>query len=102
MQSGTVYLHHFASPFKHARHYVGFTTQLDRRIEEHRTGQGTRLVAVVRDAGIPFVVARTWPRVDRHFERRLHRAKNTPKGCPICSGRKAWPFHPKRACRQSS
>ena len=95
MQQGTVYLLHFATPFKHARHYVGYTTDLEQRIEEHRTGRGARLLAVVREAGISFVLARTWQRVDRRFERRLHRAKNTPKFCPICAGKRAWPFHPK-------
>ena len=48
MQQGTVYLLHFATPFKHARHYVGYTTDLEQRIEEHRTGRGARLLAVVR------------------------------------------------------
>lgn len=102
MQRGTVYLLHFATPFKHARHYVGFTAHLERRLEGHRSGRGARLLAVLREAGIPFEVAKTWSRVDRHFERRLHRAKNSPRLCPICSGERAWPFHPRKATPLSS
>ena len=94
MQRGTVYLLHFATSYRHARHYVGYTQDLDQRLSDHSAGRGARLLAVVREAGIPFVLARTWQCVDRQFERRLHHAKNSPKVCPICAGAKAWPFDP--------
>ena len=79
---GTVYLLHFDRPYHHARHYIGFATDLDRRMEEHRAGRGARLMAVIASAGIGFVVARTWPG-DRKLERRL-KNYHGPRLCPIC------------------
>jgi hypothetical protein len=56
----TVYLLHFNEPCCHARHYLGSTDDLDNRLQEHRTGQGARLTQVIHDAGISFILARTW------------------------------------------
>lgn len=81
---GTVYLLHFDRPYKHARHYLGYTDDLDQRIEAHRNGNGARLVEVVMQAGIGFTVARTWDG-DRDLERRLKNQHNGPRLCPICN-----------------
>jgi len=97
--AGVVYLLHFAEPYKHARHYVGFTEDLPHRLEEHRAGHGAKLTAAVAAAGIPFVLARTWEKVNRTFERRVHRTKNSPKVCPICSGDRARPCRPRHTRR---
>ena len=94
-RAGVVYLLHFAEPYKHARHYVGFTEDLTQRIEDHRAGRGAKLTGAAAAAGIPFVVARTWEKVTRTFERRVHRTKNSPKVCPICSGCRARPCKPR-------
>ncbi len=32
---GTVYLIHFNRAYKHARHYMGFSENLDKRITDH-------------------------------------------------------------------
>jgi hypothetical protein len=56
---GTVYLLHFERPYKHARHYLGFAQDLERRLELHRAGRGARLVEVIAQAGIGFQLART-------------------------------------------
>ena len=58
---GVVYLIHFARPYKHARHYLGYTEDLPKRLSLHKRGLGARLMEVVRNAGIDWVVARTWP-----------------------------------------
>lgn len=58
---GTVYLLHFDRPYRHARHYVGWTSNLDGRLAEHTAGHGARLLAVVHAAGIGWHLARTWP-----------------------------------------
>jgi predicted GIY-YIG superfamily endonuclease len=79
-----VYLVHFTQPYRHARHYVGYTKDLPSRLEEHRTGSGARLLAAVAAAGIPFEVVWIWHHSSRSFERRVHQYKNTPKLCPIC------------------
>lgn len=80
---GTIYLFHFERPYKHARHYLGWTTQLEVRAQAHSNGQGSRLMAAVASAGISVVLARTW-KGTRSDERKLHRQNNNPRLCPIC------------------
>ena len=81
---GTVYLIHFARPYKHAQHYIGFAENLERRLWHHRQGTGARLLQVVREEGIDWELARTWDG-DRSLERRLKNGKNAGKWlCPIC------------------
>ena len=86
---GTVYLICFNKPYRHAKHYLGFSENLDKRITDHLCGMGAQLMEVVTQAGIEWKVARTWPGADRSFERRLKNGKNAPQICPICSGKKA-------------
>lgn len=84
-----VYLLHFATRYRHAGHYIGWSERLPARLAHHRSGTGARLMAAVSAAGIDFEVARLWEGADRAFERPLHNRKNTPKLCPICAGSKA-------------
>ena len=87
----TVYLIHFDRPLKHARHYLGSTDNLARRLREHQEGNGSKLMAAVAQAGIAWELARTWTG-DRAWERRLHRYwepsrrdKKSRRLCPLCS-----------------
>lgn len=79
-----IYLIHFDQPFKHARHYIGSTNNVDERLDEHRSGRGSRLMAVVTAAGIPWRLARAW-RGGRQLERQLKNHKNAARICPICT-----------------
>jgi predicted GIY-YIG superfamily endonuclease len=84
-----VYLLHFSRPIcpsRPTRHYIGWTTDLDERIREHRRGKGARLCQVARERGIGFRVAEVWLG-DRQLERQLKNLKNSPKLCPICNHR---------------
>jgi predicted GIY-YIG superfamily endonuclease len=83
---GTVYLLHFTSPYRHARHYRGWTADLDARLAQHRAGQGARLMTVIRDAGIGFVVAKTEPGT-RARERQL-KQRGAGRDCPVCMARR--------------
>lgn len=89
--SGVIYLIHFAQPVHHARHYMGFATDLNTRLNEHRAGRGARLMSVVTELGIGWMVVRTW-RGDRGYERRLKKEHHGPRLCPIC--------HPKKESKQ--
>jgi len=40
---GTVYLIHFNRAYKHARHYLGYSEHLDKRLTDHLCGMGARL-----------------------------------------------------------
>ena len=79
----TVYLLHFETPYKHARHYLGSTYDLDVRLARHQAGTGARLMEVITQAGISWYLARTWEG-GRNLERALKQRKNSPKLCPVC------------------
>src|SRR5262245_62735893 len=84
----TVYLIHFNQRYHHSQHYIGFSTNLDKRITDHLCGMGARLLEVITAGGIEWKLARTWPG-NRELERKLKRRKDAPHICPICSGKKA-------------
>jgi predicted GIY-YIG superfamily endonuclease len=81
--NGIVYLLHFDRSYRHARHYIGFTQNLEQRLSEHRAGRGSPLIAAAIADGIDFQLAAVWEG-DRRDERRLHRQKNArARLCPI-------------------
>lgn len=84
---GYIYLLHFDTPYKHARHYMGFSSDVSARQLRHANGNGARLMEVISDAEITWTLARIWVG-DRYLERRLKRQKNSPKLCPICKTQK--------------
>jgi predicted GIY-YIG superfamily endonuclease len=86
---GTVYLLHFSRPYLHARHYIGFTTDLKSRLSAHRGGRSTPLIRAAVAEGIELLLARTWDTVTVGFEHRLHKSKYRFMACPICSGPRA-------------
>jgi predicted GIY-YIG superfamily endonuclease len=88
--AGTVYLIHFdrpigdpGNPRGQAQHYLGWTSDLEARLEAHRSGNGSRLMEVIAERGIGWRLARTW-HGDRGLERKLKDRHNSPKLCPIC------------------
>lgn len=80
-----IYIIHFDEPLAHARHYVGYYKRgnLKRRLEEHRSGRGARILQVCNERGIEYRVARLMPG-DRNRERQIKNAKCTPRYCPEC------------------
>ena len=85
----TIYLIHFDPPYKHARHYIGFTTNgVENRMIEHREKRGARLTQVAVGAGCQLLLVRTW-QGGRNEERLLKNQKNTPRLCPLCNPQ-AW------------
>lgn len=87
---GTVYLLHFDRPYRHARHYCGWTTNLAERLATHRAGQGARLIDVITTAGIGFRLARTWSGA-RARERQIKRQGGLSRCCPLCGVRPRTP-----------
>ncbi len=73
-----VYLIHFDKPYRHAKHYIGYTEEEDvsHRLERHRKGNGARLLQVVVEAGIAFSVVKIWKGLDRETERKIKNQKN--------------------------
>lgn len=83
IEVGTIYLIHFDEPYKHARHYIGWARDLDARLEHHRNGTGARLLQVLKQNGIGWQLARTWPGT-RDQERRLKNRGSAARVCPLC------------------
>ena len=88
--TGVVYLVHFTEPYRHARHYTGWTADLESRLAEHQAGRGARLLQVITQAGIGWTLARTWPGT-RERERQLKRQGGASRRCPICRSDKKRP-----------
>jgi hypothetical protein len=88
--ASVVYLLHLVPAYRHARHYLGFAASsgfLPRRLHEHATGRGARLVAVALAAGCRFELVRLWPG-SRDDERRLKNQRAVPRLlCPACPTR---------------
>ena len=86
-QSGTIYLLHFDRRYKHAGHYIGWTTNLPARLRDHTAGHAGRLIAVCIAEGIGFTLARTWqgPRAE---ERRIKKMGGASRSCPICAAQR--------------
>jgi hypothetical protein len=80
----TIYLLHFDRPYKgKMRHYLGFTNNLDNRLENHRRGTACVTTKRAFDRGIGFVLARTWLgpiRLERSIKRH-----GVVRSCPICT-----------------
>jgi len=83
-----IYLVHFERPFKHAKHYVGFTdVTLRERFKRHtsnaRLRRGSALMRAVLEAGIKFKVVKVWDG-DRNDERRVKIDGHSARRCPVC------------------
>jgi len=83
-EAGTIYLIHFDRPYKHAGHYLGYASDLEKRLERHRKGRGARLLKVIQDVGIDWKVVRTWSPAGPSVEAELKRYHNNKRLCPVC------------------
>lgn len=80
---GYIYLIHFEEPYYHARHYIGWAKTLKKRIADHRAGRGSRLMQIINEANIDWVVA-MHRKGSRKDERALKNKKHASRFCPKC------------------
>jgi hypothetical protein len=82
------YLVHLDPPVAgHAGHYLGSAADLDRRLAQHGTSEGARLLEVqVKERRGTFRLVRTWPG-GREVE---HRLKNGHQGNRLCPDCRPW------------
>lgn len=85
MTASNVYLIHIEPAFKHAGHYIGYTTRdnVGERLAEHVAGRGAVLCRAAVGAGSTLTIARVWRGVPRKFEMKLKGRSARPL-CPIC------------------
>lgn len=81
-----VYLLCFDRPYKHAKHYVGYSSNIAKRMERHAAGESTGLMRALKEDGIGFELVRIWHGKNQFFERKLRNRKNAKKLCPKCRG----------------
>ncbi len=79
-----VYLIHFEQPYRHARHYLGYSHDVEARLRAHQAGTGARLMEVITAAGIPWHVAKVWPTGTPELERALKLWHSGVRLCPTC------------------
>ena len=86
---GYVYLVHFSGRTKQGRqHYLGFSSNLERRYGQHRFGSGANETKKAIAEGLKLTVAQTWKGTPT-LERRLKEwSRQGCKGfsgiCPLC------------------
>ncbi len=82
---GWVYLICFSRKYRHAKHYLGWAKDPDKRFDEHKNGTGARLTQVVVENGIELVMV--WKKIGtRNDERKLKNRKKARLMCPLCQG----------------
>lgn len=79
------YLLCFNKPYRHARHYLGWSDDIEARVEQHLAGKGARLVSVVMQSGVRVDLVRTWEGYSRIQERELKNKRNAAYLCPRCA-----------------
>lgn len=82
---GTVYLVHLSRALHGARHYLGFSTNVQQRMKAHKAGRGAPLLGAAARRGISMRVVRQWRRRDGYFEQDLKRRYELADLCPVCS-----------------
>lgn len=82
---GKLYLLHFEPSYQHAQHYLGWTSDVEVRVERHLNGRGSPLVKAAIGAGCVVTCVRVWEEKTRSDERALKaKGKNNRKLCPVC------------------
>jgi predicted GIY-YIG superfamily endonuclease len=83
---GYVYIIHLARPLagSRSRHYVGFSTQVTKRLWHHRNNSGSNFLREANRQGIPYALVVVF-RGTKKDERTLKNHKNTAKYCPCCN-----------------
>ncbi len=83
LSGSKVYLIHLDTPLKHARHYLGFSEDLLKRLQRHHTGQGAAFMKAIAKEEISWHVSRIWDG-NYELEQVLKRQHNASHLCPTC------------------
>lgn len=87
-----VYLLHLTAPFGHARHYLGVTSNLGKRLKAHGGPKGAAMLRHAKAAGIGWKLVRTWDIPEgytpREYEIKLKKRGGRSRLCPLCRPQK--------------
>ena len=86
--TGFIYLLHLSEGMpiregREARHYLGWSEDLDGRMREHGGPTGAAMLRAAKARGISWQIVRVW-RGDRNDERAIKKRREAPRFCPIC------------------
>jgi len=89
MWTWKVYVLHFDTPYKHAKHYTGIARNVEKRMKQHKSGQGARLTQVLKENNITFKYSvikeyNTFSEAKAEEKRLKEVVKNPNRYCPIC------------------
>lgn len=87
---GSCYMLEIVPPYKHCRHTIGFAIDVERRLQEHRSGKGSQLTKAAVKAGCTLELVRVWENVDQWVEMALKARGDSKSLCPRCSGPDAY------------
>lgn len=84
--SAGLYLLHFEPRYKHAGHYLGYSSNWPARVIEHleRGPKASPLVRAALEAGCAVSVSRVYEGGSRKRERSIKRAGGLGRSCPVC------------------
>jgi len=83
-QRGTTYLIHIDPPYKHDKHYKGWTDRpVAQRFADHLAGRGALLTRLAVQAGSRLTLARVWPNTTKDREDAIKRSGGK-RMCPEC------------------
>lgn len=72
------------NPINNTSHYIGVAYNVNRKVLEHRSGNGSSILnkLVERDGRNSFAVSRLWT---GNVKKELSQQKNCPRLCPLCN-----------------
>jgi hypothetical protein len=76
---------HFTKPFGRARHYIGWSPDINRRVSRHKEGKGAKFTMGALRHGADLLLVRIWPGGDRRLEWELKHKGTHQALCPLCS-----------------
>lgn len=79
-----VYLLHFTKPLGRAKHYIGWSPDIDKRVSRHKTGKGAKFTASAVRNGAELLLVRIWQGGDRRLEWVLKNSGAHSDLCPLC------------------
>lgn len=84
-----LYLLHLEPRYRHAGHYLGWSTDIAARVHEHNAAgaKASPLIRAALAAGCRITLTRVWLGQGRTRERQLKRQGGLGQVCPVCKAR---------------
>lgn len=88
---GYIYLICFDKKLHHAKHYIGWTENIDNRLDNHKNGNGACILKALNKKNIDYKIVKIW-KGTRYHERKMKLWKNSKILCPLCTPKPSFYF----------